>query len=172
VAEELAIRHADGTRGRGSGHFEGIEEYYRTRDNCLAALSRDIATRHRIQPSHVADAVGQRDGWLDASVMILFAALFGLAANGLARRLRERFPADERWPALTATTAAGVMLSASGVMIGALGASIVEMIQLGDTHLSYRTSRIPWERHWPELLIGGMVLFAVIATIQRRRHDA
>jgi hypothetical protein len=106
VAEELAIRYADVSRGHRSGHFEGTDEYRRTRDQCLAALAREIASRHRIQPSQVADAVGQRDARLDASVMVVFTALFGLAANGLARRLRERFPPGERWATLLSTAAA------------------------------------------------------------------
>jgi hypothetical protein len=172
VAEELAIRYADVTRGHRSGHFEGNDAYHRVREQCLAALAREIASRHRIQPSQVANAVGQRDARLDASVMVVFAAIFGLAANGLARRLRERFPPGERWAALLCTAAAGALLSASGVMLGAIGASIVEMIQLGDTHLSYRTSRLPWEQHRLLLFVGGLALFGAIAAIHRRRQPA
>jgi hypothetical protein len=172
VAEELAIRYADVTRGHRSGHYAGADTYHRGRDQCLAALAREIASRHRIQPSQVANAVGQRDARLDASVMVAFTALFGLAANVLARRLRDRFPPGERWAALLGTAAAGALLSASGVMLGAIGASIVEMIQLGDTHLSYRTSRLPWEQHQLLLFVGGLALFGVIAAIHRRRQPA
>jgi hypothetical protein len=173
VAEELAVRYADVTRGHRSGRYQGADEYRRTRDRCFAALSQQIADRHGVRPSQVADAVGQRDERLDAAVLVLFAALYGLAANSVVRRLFARFPpAEEPWPALTGIAAAAVVLSAAAVMIGGLGAAIVEMIHLGATHLSYRASRIPWGRHWPLLFAGGIVLLGVIAAIRWRRQIA
>jgi hypothetical protein len=68
--------------------------------------------------------------------------------------------------------AAAPAVSAAGVMIGGLGANIVEMIQVGDTHLSYRAFRVPWAQHWPVLFAGGMVLFGIVATIGWRRAAA
>jgi len=168
-AEEIAIRFADTTRGHRSGHYAGPEEYHDAREGCLAALSREIAARHALQPGDVASVVGQRDGRLDASVLLLFTVIFGIAANGVVRRLFNRFPPDESVPALVATAGAAVFTSAAGVILGGLGSSIVEMIQVGNTHLSYRTSRLPWNQHWLPLFAGGLILFAIIATIRWRQ---
>jgi hypothetical protein len=168
VAEELAIRHADATRGHRSGQYAGPDEYHRTRDECLAALSREISSRHQLQPSQVADAVGRRDGRLDALVMLIFAALYGWVANGAARRLFVRFPPDEPWPALIGTAAAAAFVSAAGVIAGWLGSAVVEMAQVGDTHLSYRADRMPWERHWLPLFCGAAAVFCCIAAAQWR----
>ena len=168
AAEEFAIRYADAARGHRSVFVDG-EHYRRERDQCLAALSSDIASRHRIRPDQVAGAVGQRDGRLDALVLLLFAALYGWVANGAARRLLERFPADEPWPALIATAAAAVFASAAAVIVGGLSSMIVEMVQLGDTHLSYRAGRLPWQQHWLTLFAGAVMVFCVIALIVRWR---
>jgi len=45
-AEDLAIRFADARRGLRSGHFEGMAEYGRTRDQCMAALFKVIGSSH------------------------------------------------------------------------------------------------------------------------------
>jgi hypothetical protein len=168
AAEELAIRDADASRGHRSGQFAGADEYRRTRDRCLAALSSAIASRHGIRPDQVAGAVGQRDGRQDALVLLLFAALYGVAANRAGQRLLERFPSDEPWPALIATAAAAVFASTAAVIVGGLGSMIVEMVQLGDTHLSYRVGRLPWQQHWLALFVGGVMVFCIIALIVRR----
>ena len=172
AAEELAIRYADASRGHRSGQFAAADEYRRTRETCLAALSSAIASRHGIQPGQVAGAVGGRDGRLDAFVLLLFAALFGFVANGAARRLHERFPPDEPWPAAIGTAAAAIFASAAAVIVGGLASMIVEMVALGDTHLSYRAGRLPWQQHWLSLFLGGVAVFSVIALIVRWRPNS
>jgi hypothetical protein len=169
AAEELAIRYADAGRGRRSGQFAGLDEYRRTRDQCLVALSSEIATRHGVHADQVAGAIGRRDGLLDAIVLLLFVALYGSMANGAARRLLERFPQDEPWPATIGTAAAAVFASAAAVIVGGLASMIVEMVQLGDMHLSYRASRLPWQQHWQLLFLGGVLVFGAIAVTARWR---
>jgi hypothetical protein len=170
IAEELAIRHADASRGHRSGHYAGPDEYRRSREKCLTAMVREIANRHGVEPAQVVEAIGRRDERLDVLVMLLFAVIFGLAASGLARHVLERFRA-ERWLALVGTAAAAVFISASGVLIGGLGAAVVEMIQLGDMHLSYRAGRTPWEQHPLLVFLGGVVLFAAIAALRWSRDQ-
>lgn len=171
-AEEIAIRFADTMRGHRSGRYAGPEEYHDTRERCLATLSREIATRHGVQPRDVTGAVSQRDGRLDAIVLVLFTVIFGIAANGIARRLFDRFPPDEPRAALVATAGVAVFASAAGVILGGLGSSIVDMIQVGNTHLSYRTSRLPWNQHWLPLFAGGLIIFGFIAAIRWRQVKA
>jgi hypothetical protein len=170
AAEELSIRYADAARGHRSGQFTSVDEYRRTRDDCLAALSSEIASRHDIRSDQVAGAIGRRDGRLDGLVLLLFVTLYGLVANGAARRLLERFPHDEPGPAAIGTAAAAVFASAAAVIVGGLGSMIVEMIQLGDTHLSYRAGRSPWQQHWLPLFLGGVMVFCFIAVAVRWRE--
>jgi hypothetical protein len=171
-AEEIAIRLADTTRGRRSGRYAGPDQYRDTRERCLAALSQEIATRHGLEPGDIAGAVGQRDDRLDAIVLVLFTVIFGFAADRTARRVFERFPPDEPIPALVATTGAAVFMSAAGVILGGLCSSIAEMIQVGNTHLSYRAFRLPWNQHWVACCLGGLMLFLIVATIRWRQARA
>jgi hypothetical protein len=90
--------------------------------------------------------------------------------NRAARRLLVRFPPDEPWPAAIATAAAAVFASAAAVIVGRLGSMIVEMVQLGDTHLSYRAGRLPWQPHWLSLFLGGVMVFCFIALVVRWRE--
>jgi len=58
-------------------------------------------------------------------------------------------------------------------MIGGLGASVVEMIQLGNTHLSYRAGRTPLAQHQALFfLCGRRTLFAVITAIRWSRQGS
>jgi hypothetical protein len=163
------------TRGKRSGHFTDFDEYHRTREQCLAALSVDIASRHGISPPEVVGAVGRRDQRLDGLVLLIFASIFAFAANSFARRLFVRFPPDEPWPALIGTAAAAVAVSVTGVVAGWIGSTIVETIQLGDTHMSYRAERMLWSRHWPAIFLGCMIVFSLIAALRwrtsARRHN-
>jgi hypothetical protein len=172
AAEERAIRYADTTRGHRSGHYQGLDDYHNARESCLAALTQEIASRHHLQPTQVADAVGRRDQRLDAMVLIVFTVVFVVAAIRLSRALLSRFAPEQRWPAGIGIAASAVFVSAAAVMIGDLGATTVEMIQLGDTHLSYRAARIPWNQHWTSLFAVGVLVFVAIAIVRWRRELA
>jgi hypothetical protein len=169
-AEQIAIRYADLKRGHRSGRYQGPDEYHRTREQCFAGLSETIASHHGIDRAQVTAIVGQRDERLDAIVLLLFAALYAFAVNGFVRQLFVRFPPDEKWPALAGAAAGAPVVSAAGVILGSLGATIVEMIQIGDTHMSYRVERLPWSRQWLPLFVGGVIVFSLIAAIRWRRH--
>jgi hypothetical protein len=168
-AEELAIHYADVTRGKRSGHFTDFDEYHRTRERCLAALSDEVASRHGISPAEVAGAVGRRDERLDAIVLLVFALLYGFVANSFLRLLFVRLPPDEPWPALVGAAAAAIGVSATGVIAGWIGSTIVETIQLGDMHMSYRAERLLWSRHWLALEVGCVILYSLIAARRWRK---
>jgi hypothetical protein len=172
VGEEIAIRHADATRGHRSGHYIGDDAYRAAREECLATVSSQIAAAHGVTPQQVADAIGRRDLRFDAAVVLLVSVLFAAAANTIVKRLLARFAPDERWPGLIAIAAVGIVVSAAGVIAGGLGASAAEMIQVGNAHLSYRAFRLPWNQHLPELFAGAVVLFSLIAMRQWRRRSS
>src|SRR3954466_3582972 len=162
-AEELAIRYADLTRGKKSGHFTGFDDYHRTRERCLTGLAEEVATGHGLSPTDVAAAVGRRDDRLDASVLVVFALLFALGVNRFLRQLFVRLPPDEPGPALVAAALAAIAVSVTGVIAGWIGSTIVEMIQIGDPHMSYRAERLLWNRHWLALEAGCVILYSLVA---------
>jgi hypothetical protein len=172
AAEERAIRFADTTRGHRSGHYKGLTEYHDSRESCMSALTREIASRHHLQAAQVDDAVGRRDRRLDAGFLIVFTVLFVAVSIRLSGGLLSRFVPDEVWPAAIGIALSAVFLSAAAVMVGDLGAATLEMIQLGDTHLSYRASRIPWNQHRAWLFAGGVLAFLAVAIVRWRRQFA
>jgi hypothetical protein len=168
-AEELAIRYADLTRGKKSRHFTDVDDYHRTRERCLIAVTAEVARSHGLSPADVAAAVGRRDHRLDASVLVVFALLYAFGVNRFLRQLFVRLPPDEPGPALAAAALAAIAVSVTGVIAGWIGSTIVEMIQIGDPHMSYRAERLLWHRHWLALEAGCVILYSLIAA-RRWRH--
>src|SRR4051812_40404014 len=168
-AEELAIRHADLTRGKKSGHFTDFDDYHRTRERCLIAVTVEVAKSHGLSPADVAAAVGRRDDRLDATVLVVFALLYGFGVNRFLRQLFVRLPPEEPGPALAAAALAAIPVSVTGVIAGWIGSTIVEMIQIGDPHMSYRAERLLWNRHWLALEAGCVILYSLIAARRWRQ---
>jgi hypothetical protein len=129
AAEELAIRYADAERGHRSGQFAGMDEYVQTREECLATLFAVIATNHHLDPPQVRQSVGRRPAGFDVAVLLSFAMLYSLVANGLAGGVFSRFPVDAPMPALTATAVMSASVSAGGLMGLGQWAGAVEMIR-------------------------------------------
>jgi hypothetical protein len=174
AAEELAIRYADARRGHRSGHFSAMDDYVQAREQCMASMFDVIATNHHIDPQHVRESVGRRPSGFDLAVLLSFAMLYSLVANGLVGGVFSRFPADDAMPALTASAVMSAIVSAGGLMGLGLWAGAVEMIRFGDTHMSYRVGRLPWSQHTVGLFVSGVVLFWAIALVRYRRlaHQA
>jgi hypothetical protein len=140
----------------------------------MATLFGVIANNHRMGPQQVRESVGRRPAGFDFAVVLSFAVLYGLVANGLAGGIFNRFPVDAPMPALAANTVMSAVVSAGGLMGLGLWAGAVEMIRFGDTHMSYRVDRMPWSQHSMELFVGGVILFWAIALVRYRRlaHQA
>jgi hypothetical protein len=135
----------------------------------MAALFQTIANSHGVTQEQVRESLEYRRTSLDLAVILSFAVVYSLAASGMARRLRRRFPFDEGWIAGTVVTAiASAVVSLGGVMVGEIWSTTVEEIRIGNGHLSYRVARIPWTQHRLSLFAGGVVLFWLIAGLQQR----
>ena len=59
-----------------------------------------------------------------------------------------------------------------GVVLFGLYSATYEMIRIGNTHMSYRGGRSPWSQHQSELLVGGIILFALVAAYRHVRDRA
>src|SRR5207237_8725426 len=95
--------------------------------------------------------------------LLSFAVFYGLVSNSLVGGLFSRHRFDDLAPALAAITMMSAMVSAAGLMSLNLWANVVEIFRWRDGHGSYRVGRLPWGHQWIELLVGGVVLFWLIA---------
>lgn len=163
-AEELGIRHGDSFRGR-----ETVEERGRRVDACTAGLVEWIVRLHDVSPDDVQRAREHREIRVDiVTVFAPMALCFGVVAWWAAARVRRRFPAGEVWPALVATLLVSIVASGAAVLVGDLWSWIVEMIRVGDGHLSYRAFRLPWSRHRLAIFAAGVVVFWGVAAWRAR----
>ena len=170
-AEDLAIRYADSVNAPHSGHFQGFAAYTRTTQTCMATLFDMVARNHRVSANAVRESLGYRRAGPDAAIMLFFAALYGLVAYALSRRVCRNFPLDggsDVAAALVATVMTSMLVSLLAVMIGEWYAITVEMIRVGNGHLSYRTNRVPWTQHRIALFLAGSVSFWLIAGLRYR----
>src|SRR5262249_48410081 len=103
VAEELAIRYADATRGFRSGHYVSQGQYVQTREQCLFALFSTIAATHNVDARDVRLLLHRRSLLYDGLVVLLpMTVLFAAAADLVTRRVYRRFAADAPAPPLLA----------------------------------------------------------------------
>jgi hypothetical protein len=168
-AEDLAIRYADARRGPHSGHFEGIAEYGRTREQCMANLFKVIGSTHNVMPEQVRRSLGRRRPGLDLAVILSFAVLYGWLAYVIAGRLCRLYAHQEGLlTEVVMTIFASAAVSAAGVGLGEEWSLMMENFRLSSGHLSYRVMRIPWTQHRVGLFVGGVVLFCLLSALHHR----
>jgi hypothetical protein len=168
TAEDLAIRHADASRGRASGRRD-VEEYRAVREHCKASLYATIASQHRVPAAAVAEAVSDRREWLDALVLAGFAVLFVLVSGRVSAFILRGAVADSRVLAASMLFVAAVAAGGAGVLGGGLWFGLIESVRVGNGHMSYRVDRMPVRRHWQTVFSVGTILFATISAIQYRK---
>ena len=163
VVEELALRYAD-TR------FDSRAAHGRLRGGCEAKLFEAIAQSHGITMSALGQARDQLDQttW-DAPVHVPMAVLLIAAAILLANRIRARFPHDEKAAAVMATVFTAVGVGIAFVVVGHLWDGVVEMIRVGNTHMSYRAGRLGWREHTGEVFGTAVLLFSGVVFASYRR---
>jgi|SRR5450432_2420472 len=130
-AEDLGIRYADVRRGPPSGHFEGMPEYGRTRDQCITALFKVIgmeaATASRRSRSADPSGIVERAHELPGS---------NLSSGALFRRIRKYKNSEQFGRRNTARPGVG-RISAASVLVG-----------LSDraTRIARHRLGLPWKR--------------------------
>ena len=164
VAEELGVRYADHAGDRQPISIWGVQfrarltaggaVLQRLRAECSAKLFGEIQELHTVTGSDVKIAQAQlANKGADFPVNVPMAALFMIVATRCIRWLRERFGTDERIAWLGAVFVISLMVAGSITLIGQIWGGVVEMVRLGDEHLSYRTPRLSWRQHFIEVFV-------------------
>jgi hypothetical protein len=171
-AEDLAVRYADIHRGKRSGQFAGGDAYLATREQCMAMAFDTLAKHHGVTTAQVRDSLLYRRKSVDGLILLLFVGLYVAATSAIVRWISDGALSEAtllRW-VLTMLAACAVTAIGSGLF--GLWVTTFEMIRIGNTHMSYRVARTPWSAHWGELLIGGAVLFLLVAAYWHARERA
>ena len=171
LAEDLAIRYADRTRGLRSGHFDGMNVYHDTRERCFATLVADIGQRHGVDPHALDELRGQRPLMVDVAVGLSFAVLYLLLSALLAEGLVRRFTVDELVPAVVASGLVAVVVSAVAMLALPVWAGVIEVIRLDNMHLSYRAFQLPWPHHRAAVFFTALLLFLAVTGARYRRQQ-
>lgn len=158
IAEDLAIRFGDARWAPGPVRAQGRHE------QCLAPTLSQIASRHDVPLGTVLAArESLSDRGVDPAVNVpvgLFSVFLGLF---VVRRLTRRFAYKEELLAnVVASVLASAMVGVVTLAFGRLWEGGVEIIRLGNDHLSYRGLRLQWTQHPLELLAAGVAVFWVV----------
>lgn len=171
-AEDLAVRYADTHRGKRSGQFAGGDAYQATREQCMAMAFDTLANHHGVTTAQVRDSLLYRRKRVDGLILLLFVGLYVAAARAIVRWISESALSEATLLRWVLTTLAACAVAAIGSVLFGLWVATFEMIRIGNTHMSYRVARNPWSDHWSELLIGGAVLFLLVAAYWHARERA
>jgi hypothetical protein len=113
-----------------------------------------------------------RRAGVDLFVLGVFAAFYIVVANAMVRVMFRSVPCDQPWLRSVATTFAACGGAAGGLALFDLCSAAFEMIRIGNTHMSFRGERGPWNQHQGELLLGGIIVFALVAGYRHARDEA
>ena len=172
-AEEIGVRFGDSRR-----KAEGRDGEHLRQRECTNALLAGVAARHSVAIDDLAAMRGERPVAVDALVLIASGALFiwfaRLVADRLSNRLADQHPLVGQLSVVVLALAA----ASTGMVALTLAGHAVEIVLLWDGHMSYRTGRLPWERHFEWVLAAGFTTFCVTAWSSRfldfvhaGRHD-
>ena len=166
VVEELALRYAD-------ARFDSKAAHGQLRSGCETKLFAILYTTHDVAPAALADARQQlgRNRW-DAAVHLPPIALYLVTAVLSTSWIRRRFPSEEKVAAIFATLFGSLILAIVFVAFGHLWAGVVEMIRVGNTHMSYRAERLGWREHSEEIFAAAVLLFWCAVIVSYRGPGA
>jgi hypothetical protein len=173
LAEDLAIRYADAHRGHRSGHYAGAARYASARDDCMASLFALVARDHGVTVDDVRAALLRRPPLVDAAIIGAFLTLVAAGAVMLAGWMFRAFEVTTGVALTTALAVAAVPAGIAGWIAGELWSAAIEMMRLGNDHMSYRAMRSPWSRHSAIFFLVCIALFsaAAVARFSARRRS-
>jgi hypothetical protein len=169
VAEELGVRFHDTYLNRGRGR----PDWPLTRDDCDASLFESIGRNHNVTMVDIRGARTQLSQQWDPFTYVPLAALYFVGAFGMSRWIRRRFANDEWAPTMVAALFASMVLAGCVLALGHLWGGAVEMVRLGNMHMTYRADRLGWHGHASSLFMAGTLVFfasMLLGTVVRARR--
>jgi len=169
AAEELAIRYGDRIGGwrlvdtfgivTRHGGLKDRDAGRKAQQQCLATLLGTIAATHGLT---VADIETVRPRLaargIDLPVTLPIALLFVFALRQFIRWLRSRLEPDELFRWLLATVMGSIVMTAIVLAIGVAWAVLVEIVQIGNEHLSYRGRTTDLRNNFLVMFVAGVAL--------------
>jgi hypothetical protein len=169
LAEDAAVRYADVHRGRRSGAFMGREAYQEIRDSCMASLFEALANHHSVAVADVRESLYYRHTTIDVLILISFVAFYLLVVNVVVRRMSRSALVDTPGVRWAATSVAALGVAPIGLVVFGLYFAAIEMVRIGNAHMSYRAWRHPWLQHKTAFLLGGVIVFVLLAMYRYAR---
>jgi hypothetical protein len=179
LAEELGIRYGDQNSGRRVAVVFGIAVRLggpvnvtlgrQLRETCTSSLFKTVAETHSISTEDIGrmrTRLSERGANLPVTVpmtlLYLWLSLYAI------RRIRDRFEIDEALPVAVAVLLASIAVTAAVIMAAQLWGAGVEIVRVGNEHLSYRAGRRSWPRRAEVLpiLALGVTSFSIMAAAQ------
>jgi hypothetical protein len=71
-----------------------------------------------------------------------------------------------------AVVAVSLVTAWAGMMLGEVWSILMEVLRVGNGHLSYRTDRIPWVQHRVAAFVSGVIAFWFIGAIRYSRRTS
>jgi hypothetical protein len=164
TAEELAMRYAD-------SRYDSKAAHGHLRSECEAKLFNHLSKAHEVSTADVSAAREQlaRNSF-DPPVHVPLVVFYLSAVSWATRKIRNRFTSDERMAIAFTSVFVGVGIGMIVIVLGHLLDGTVEMLRVGNTHMSYRAERLGFREHTAKVFAGTLVLFwcAVLAAYRPR----
>jgi hypothetical protein len=159
LAEEFSIRYGDVRWSPGFARANGRDT------ECLMPLLGEIVSRHGV-PLEVVLETRRRLGpqgvnlVVDAPIGMFYALLSWLIIRQIYRRFSFQ---DEMVAVVVASVMAAILVAGLTVAVGRLWEGGIEIVRIGNDHLSYRGLRLRWTRFPLEFFVSGITLFGIIS---------
>jgi hypothetical protein len=162
LLEDLAIRYADAHAGR-----VARPEWAQSRDRCTARLFPIVAAHHHVSEFDIKRWIGRRNTLFDGAVFLSFVVWCSVVSTMLTRRLFNAW-AYRGTAAIVASIIVTLVMSAICGAAGALWSGLLEVVRIGNEHMSHRAWRTPWPYYVPSLFATAAAVCAISAWRQYR----
>src|SRR5580700_364946 len=135
-------------------------------NTCLATLLQQIAKSHGVSRTEMIENFGRCSVAIAVGEQLPFLLLYLFLSVVLINKVRGRYPPEDGLAVgivmiLLSSLAAGI----GGALLGKQLADLLEMIRVGNGHMSYRADRIPWAHYQASLFGFYLTLFWIIAAV-------
>lgn len=182
LAEELGVRYGDQHSGRRVALVFGIAVRLggpvnvalgrQLRENCTSSLLKTVAETHSISIEDIGmmrTRLAERG--VNLFVTVPMTVLYLSLSLYTIRRIRERFEVDETLPIVIAVFVASIAVTAAVMMAAQVWGAGVEIVRVGNEHLSYRAGRRSWPRRAEVLPILALAIIAFWIMAARCVHS-